>query len=325
MNPLLPRNSACLFVLSLCLLLLGSCKQQSLPEPKPTPSVTEQKNHPNRTFAIIYPMSHPFFETITKQAEEAAAKQQVSMIIKSPDEANLEQQIRMMETLIKQKVDGIAIDPIDPNALTPYINKAMEAGIKVICFDSDAPASKRLSYIGTNNREAGKHLAETVAGLMKGRGMILGSTGASTMLNMKERIQGFQETLNNYPDIQLLELRSNQGDPAIALKNLEEMIGAHPHFDAFVGMDSLSGPAAILVWKAKGLHQTAVSFDDMPDILSGITNGQLTATISQRANKWGELLVTRLNQACDGPSIPLLDDTGIATITKENVKEYPFN
>ena len=56
-----------------------------------------------------------------------------------------------MEDLITQKVDGIAIGPCDSEALTPYIDQAVEAGIPVLCFDTDAPNSKRVGYVGTDN------------------------------------------------------------------------------------------------------------------------------------------------------------------------------
>ncbi|UJF32566.1 sugar ABC transporter substrate-binding protein [Paenibacillus hexagrammi] len=312
-------------VVAACLLLVAGtgCKEAIDSTQQPTlPAINEETQHAAYTLAVIYPMSHPFFEPVTKEAEEAARQAQVNIIVKSPEEANLEQQIRMMENLIKQQVDGIAIDPVDPDALTPYINKAVEAGIKVICFDSDAPDSKRLSFIGSHNRQAGIRLGQTVAELMNGRGMIIASTGMNTMMNMREREEGFKDALKAHPDIQLLELRSNHGDPAISLQNLEEMIEAHPHFDAFVGFDSLSGPSAIMVWKAKGLTQTAVAFDDMPEILEGIRNGQLTATVSQQESRWGYLIVTRLIEAIKNKDIPAIDDSGSVVITKDNVDTF---
>ena len=72
---------------------------------------------PRRTFGIIYPMADVYYEAVTESAARAAESAGVRLIIKAPDEANLEQQIRMMETMIKQGVDGIAISPIDSEAL----------------------------------------------------------------------------------------------------------------------------------------------------------------------------------------------------------------
>lgn len=309
-----------LLMLMVFLLLISCERTTSNPFPSPLPKVDLQT--PNRTFAIIYPMTHPFFESITKNAVETAKKMNVNIIIKAPDEAYLEQQIRMVENLIKQGVDGIAIDPVDAAALTPYINKAINAGIKVICFDSDAPQSNRLSYIGSDNIAAGKHIGEVIAKRLNGRGMIIADTGMESMLNISQRRDGLLEYLKKYPEIVLLQMNTNEGDAAKALTDIEHLIDDHPHFDAFVGMDSLSGPAAILVWKAMGLKKTVITFDAMPDILEGIKNGQITSAISQREYLWGQLIVKRLNEACDGIEIPSFENTGTEEITLNNVKSY---
>jgi ribose transport system substrate-binding protein len=303
-------------------LLLVSCEGKSAINTLPSPSPKVILQAPARTFAIIYPMTHPFFENITKNALEAAKKMNVNIIIKAPDEAYLEQQIRMVENLIKQRVDGIAIDPVDAAALTPYINKAVKAGIKVVCFDSDAPGSDRISYIGTDNIAAGKHMGEVIVRRLNGRGMIIADTGMESMLNLRQRSDGMLEFLKSYPEIILLQVRSNEGIADLALTDIERLIDDHPHFDAFVGMDSLSGPAAILVWKAMGLKKTSLTFNAMPDIVEGIKNGQITSAISQREYLWGQLIVQRLNEACDGIEIPVFDNTGTEELSMENVQNY---
>lgn len=72
-----------------------------------------------------------------------------------PQDQNPEQQANMMDQIIARKPAGILIAPGNPQTLIPYINKAMEAGIPVICVDTDAPDSKRIGYFGTENYQAG--------------------------------------------------------------------------------------------------------------------------------------------------------------------------
>lgn len=93
-----------------------------------------EKSAASKTFGIIYPMTYPTYEMITKDATEYAGKHNITLIVNAPDEANTEQQIRIMENMIKQHVDGIAISPVDAAALTPVIDAAQAAGIPVITF-----------------------------------------------------------------------------------------------------------------------------------------------------------------------------------------------
>jgi ABC-type sugar transport system substrate-binding protein len=72
-----------------------------------------------------------------------------------PQDQNPEQQATTMDKIIARKPAGILIAPGNPQTLKPYINKAMDAGIPVICIDTDAPDSNRIAYFGTSNYEAG--------------------------------------------------------------------------------------------------------------------------------------------------------------------------
>lgn len=313
-----------LFVGIIYMINLTACNTQ----PAESNLISQQKEdtteevEKHRTFAIVYPVAHPFFEAVTTNAEETAKKMGINLIVRSPENSRVEQQIQIMKDLIKMEVDGIGIGPTDPEALTPLINEASDAGIKIITFDTDAPQSKRLAYIGTDNLSAGHHLGEVVAQLLNYEGTIIGSTGISTMLNLNTRIEGVKQVLDKYPNIKLMEIRSSDGNPAKTLKNIEDLVLKHPDFDALIGIESLSGPAAITVWKAKGLHQPVVTFDDLPIILEGITNGQITSTISQRQFTWGSLILKRLNDTVDGKDIPVFENTGTVEITAENVNNY---
>lgn len=285
----------------------------------PVEEITENDEQ-RRTFAIVYPVAHPFFEGVTRSAKQTADMLDVEVVIHAPD--NVEQQIQIMDHLIKSSVDGIGIGPTDPAALTPFIDKAIQAGIKVICFDTDAPDSKRLSYIGTDNLLAGQHIGEVVAQLLDYEGTVIASSGISTMLNLNTRIEGFKQVIEQYPNIEILDIRYSNGMPANTLSNIEEMVRDYPQFNALIGMDSLSGPAAVTVWKALGLEKIVVTFDDLPAILDGIENGQITSTISQHQTMWGQLIVERLNEALDGKDIPLFEDTETIEINRNNLSQF---
>lgn len=298
-------------VLILLAAALCGCQERP-PSRESVPSDPETGTLPARTFGIIYPMADAYYEAVTESAARAAEAAGVRLVIKAPDEANLEQQIRMMETMIQQGVDGIAISPIHSEALAPIIDKAADTGIPVICFESDAPDSRRLSYIGTDNIRAGERMGEAIDGLLKGRGMILVSTGFSDSLHLRERLEGFLGYIHRETDIDVLEVRYHQGVPEQALTDLEGMIDEHPHFDAFVALDFVSGSASVLVWKAMGLNRYALTFGMMPEISEAVRNGQITMAISLQEQRWGALIVEQLLKAGEGEEIPEFLDAGIS-------------
>ncbi|WP_342555647.1 substrate-binding domain-containing protein [Paenibacillus sp. FSL R7-0652] len=272
----------------------------------------------NKTFGMIYPMTHRAYEMITMDAAQSAEKHQITLAVNAPDEASTEQQIRILENMIKQRVDGIAISPVDAAALTPAINKAREAGIPVVTFESDAPSSKRTAYIGADNYRTGQQFAMTTTRLLHDEGMILVESGLEEMQGLQQRLNGFVDYIRSETDIEILEVKYNQGSEDRAVNDIESMIDAHPHFNAVVGLDFISVSASALVWKAKGLNRHLIAFGDSPISEKGLLNGQLSAVISQNERVWGTEIIEALLRAAEGIQIEEFTDTGITEITEAN-------
>lgn len=270
----------------------------------------------NKIFGMIYPMTYPTYEMITMDAAQAAEKHHVTLNVNAPDEANTEQQIRIVENMIKQHVDGIAISPVDAAALTPVINKAIAAGIPVVTFESDAPSSKRTAYIGADNYRTGQQFAITTSRLLNNQGMILVESGLQEMHGLQQRLNGFIDYIRNDTAIEVLEVNYNQGNEARAVADIEAVIDAHPHFNAVVGLDFVSVSASVLVWKAKGLNRHLIALGDTSTSEKGLVNGQISAVISQHERKWGVEIIETLLRASDGLAVGDFIDTGIIEINQ---------
>jgi ribose transport system substrate-binding protein len=279
-----------------------------------------------KTFAIVYPIVHPFFEPVTELAIEYGKEKNVKIITKAPESTDVNQQIEIMENLISMKVDGIALCATDPDALTPYLNKAMEAGIPALAFESDMPTSKRACFMGTDNYSAGVHLAHVLARELDYKGGVIICTGLPTQRSLNERIRGIEETLEaNYPEVKIVDLQTGQGDPALTLNVIESQIQAFPDFDAFTSIDATGGPVAVSIWRSKGWtadDHKIITFDDMPENLDGIREGIVTAVITQRQWTWGPKIIDRLLDVIEGRPVVNYDDTGTVEITSENVEKY---
>jgi ribose transport system substrate-binding protein len=284
-----------------------------------------QKANSTRTFGIVYPIIHPFFEGTTRGAQDTAGPLGIKLNVTGPERADASLQMEIIENMIAMKVDGIAIGSTDSVALTPLINKAMAAGIKVVCFDTDAPDSNRPGYIGTDNVNAGRHMGEILGRELKGQGGVLVSMGIPTSLNLIQRMEGVRAVLaEKFPGIKIIDEQTGQGDPNKTLANIEDMVNAHPDFNALIGIDAAGGPAAAIAWKSKGLKQTVVVFDDTDDIIQGVRDGYITSTIAQSQYVWGQQIVKELNDLCDGKTIPAFFDAGTREVNKTNIDElYP--
>jgi len=284
-------------------------------------------NEGTNTFAVVFPIVHPFFEPVAVDAVDYGKENGWEIITKAPDTANAQLQVEIMENLIVMKVDGIAIGPTDPMALVQTIDKAIDAGIKVICFETDSPDSNRMAYIGTDNYNAGRHMGYVIERTLNGNGKIMILTGLPTQMSLNERIRGIEEYLaENSPGIAIIDKQSSEGDAQKAVTATENMIQSNPDFDAIIGIDATAGPAAISVWKAKGWQnsedQMIITFDDMPDNLQGLRDGYIKAIVSQRQNSWGKGVLVLLSDLVNGKEVPAYTDTGSIEITMANIDTY---
>ena len=110
---------------------------------------------------------------------------------------DVNEQIKQFEDAMARKPAGIIISPAGVG-ITPMINRAIDGGISVICVDSDAPQSKRFSYVGTDNYNAGRQGGELLGKLLDGRGevFLLSVPGEP---NLEDRIRGYRDALAKHP------------------------------------------------------------------------------------------------------------------------------
>lgn len=315
MSVLTVRRWLMLILLASVILTTGCTK--GVPNERPSiTSQVEQYMSSSLTFGIIFPMADPAYEQITEHAELTAQEQNIRLLVAAPDEANLEQQIRIMESMIRQNVDGIAISPVDADALKPVINQAIESNIPVICFESDSPESKRLSFIGASNYDTGVRLGIAVSKLLNNKGMIIVGTGMSDMLSLQQRLEGLLHYINNQTEIEVLEVQYNEGKKDIAIEKLEKMIDDHPHFSAFLSLDSVSSSASVHIWKATGSTRYVLSIGSTAESETAIINGQIHTIVSQNEQLWGSTIVETLINASNNRSIPAFIDMGIQEISR---------
>ena len=149
------------------------------------------------TFAVVpKAMNNPFFD-LTRDGCEARAKElgNVTCMYIGPVEHEATTQAQIIEDLITQGVDGLAISVSDIAAATTVIDRATAAGIAVITFDSDAPDSTRTAYVGTDNKLFGVDLGKLLLQVAPEGGTYGMISGGAAAPNLALRVDGVREAL----------------------------------------------------------------------------------------------------------------------------------
>jgi ribose transport system substrate-binding protein len=278
-----------------------------------------------RTFAMVTKAVHPYYEPCYEGFQAAGAKYNVKVERVDPQKMELPLQVKAIEELIAQHVDGIALSAVDDAGLVPVIAEATKAGIKVITFDAPAPSSAALTYIGTDNQTAGLEAGKKMAELMKGQGTIAILQGGLAATNLNLRTQGFKEAMAKAaPAVKIVEVVDTAGDFSVATNKVEAILQTYPDLTALFSVSAEGAPAAAAVLKqqSKAGKLLLAGFDDLKETLEGIKDGAVAFCIVQKTFKMGWLSVEALLDAANGKTLPKVTDTGVLFVTKDNVATY---
>jgi ribose transport system substrate-binding protein len=220
--------------------------------------------------------------------------------------------------------------------LNQDIDAAIAQGVPVIAVDSDAPDSKRLFFIGTDNYKAGVMGARIIAKGLAGKGNVVVFT-IPEQANLKDRLRGYTDVFAEHPQIKVTEVINEHGDPGVVFDRTMEMVEKGAKVDAFACLTAIDGPEVAEVLGRKNVTgKLVVAMDTDPRTLEGIQKGLITATIGQKPFTMAYLGARMLDDLHHHPlesltvnwvqdsfsPIPTFVDTGATVIDKSNVESF---
>ncbi|PMC35331.1 LacI family transcriptional regulator [Bacillus sp. UMB0899] len=275
-----------------------------------------------------------YWKSALKGFEDAAEELNVSVEYRGATQYDVHEQITVLEQVIARKPAGIAISAIDPYKLNTTINKAIDAGIPVVLFDSDAPSSEALSFIGTNNNAAGEISAHKMAELVEGKGKVAVIT-LPNQLNHQERTDGFVETIkSDYPKMEVVAIKDGKGDEKYSEEVTAKLIKNDPEIKGIFATEANGGVGIAEAIQANKENRNikVISFDTDKPTLDKIHEGSISATIAQGTWNMGywslQFMFQQSNDLSDiqkDQQLPDYVDTGVSIVTKENIHEYYAN
>lgn len=298
------------------------------------------QRHSNKEvyYLVATNMASPYWQPAAAGFKQAAAEYGVTARVVGPDNRDAQAESAELQKAIAVKPAGILISVADAQVLQPGIDAAISAGIPVITMDSDAAASRRLYFIGTNNLEAGRLGGRRLAERLGGKGNVVFFTLAGQP-NTDDRLKGFKDAFSAYPGINIVEIVDVQTEPQIAFDRTQQFMvqtGARK-IDAFVSLESVSGKmVADAVKRTGATDRTLVAWDVNQDTLDAIKAGTIDFTVVQKPYTMGYVGLKALDEVYHNPPKQLANnssadpfavypefvDTGTALVDKSNVDPY---
>lgn len=299
------------------------------PSTEGTPPSTSGKSPPSGApvkVAFVTNNVSDFWKIAAAGVKKAEAEFNAQCEVLMPPQGTADDQLRLVESLIARKVSGMAISPNDAANQIDMLNQAA-AKMNVITHDSDAPASKRLCYVGTNNYTAGREAGKLIKEVLPDGGKIMLFVGRLDAQNAIDRSNGIKDELKD-SKISIIDVRTDLTDRARAKQNVEDTLTAHKDVACLVGLWSYNGPAILSAVKDAGLQgkMPIVSFDEEDAVLQGILDGHIHATVVQQPYEFGYQSVRVLAALARGedPKIPedKVVNVPVKVVRKDNAQEF---
>ena len=287
-------------------------------------------------FLVTVNTQVPYWQTAASGFTKAAAEMQVQAAMAGPGNYDPKAEQQEFRRVVQLKPAGILVSPADPDLMKPDIDAAIAAGIPVVTVDADSSASKRLSFIGTDNYEAGRMGGEFVSRSLQGNGSVA-VFSMPEQTNLNERYRGYMEILTAYPHITMLPVVDIRGDPQVAFEQTQKLIAGTNKVDAFVCLDALGGKGVAKALNAAHVTgKTVIAMDSDPETIEWIRKGYIQGTIAQRPFTMGFVGLKMLDDLhrhrprsldtgwAKDPfaPVPTFVNTGVIWVDKQNLDAF---
>ncbi|HWR52187.1 MAG TPA: substrate-binding domain-containing protein [Bryobacteraceae bacterium] len=278
----------------------------------------------------------PYWQAANAGLEAAGRQLQVKYEMVGPDTYDPQAEKAEFRKILGRKPTGILVSAADAAVITPEIDAAVAQGVPVITIDSDAPNSKRLTFIGTNNYEAGRMGGALAAKALNGKGNVVVFT-MPEQTNLKERLNGYEQVFRG-TGIKIADIVDIKGDPRIAFDTTHEIATKRAaQVDGFICLEALACPeVAEVLNRSKLTGKVVVAMDVDPRTLEWVEKGVIAGTIAQKPFTMAAFglkmlddlyhhkptsLQANFKQDVKAP-VPSFVDTGATLVDKNNVAMF---
>ena len=244
--------------------------------------------------------NNPVFQAAKTGAEDEAkalsAKTGANIKIdwRTPNEEDPQKQVEAVEQLVNAGASGISVSASDANKLTDAINKAVDSGVPVFMFDSDAPKSKRFAIFGTDDISCGHQVMSELAKEMDGKGTIAILAGNQNAPNLRRRVEGIKAEAAKHRGIQIVGTFYHAETPQDAAAEVIRANNAYPDIKGWAMAGGWALFTKTLLTDLDPKKVKIVAVDALPTELPYVEKGLAPVLLAQSSYLWGNVGVTKI-------------------------------
>jgi ribose transport system substrate-binding protein len=243
-----------------------------------------------------------FWQSVHAGAVKSSIDHQVRLVWDGPpNETDIATEMQIVETMINRHVDAIALAPSDKSAFKIVVERAAQAKIPVVIYDSGIDTENYRTFVATDNFLGGEMGADRLGELLHGKGQIVMVKTVPGGASTTAREDGFRHELNEkFPNIKIQDERFGMASIAQSLNVTENMLTAHPDLDGIFCSNESGTSGAAQALRGRHSKIKLVGFDSSPMLLSLMKEGWINSLVIQDPFRMGETAFTEAVDALRG-------------------------
>jgi len=233
-------------------------------------------------------------EAAAKDLSDKYSKIDVDIDWRSPKVEDAQEQADRIRNAVSEETDAIFVSCSDDSILTSAINEAVDKGIPVMTFDSDAPNSKRFAFYGPNDVEIGENVMTELVAVMGETGKVAILGGNQDAPNLQKRVQGVKNAAEKYPGIQIVGEFYHAENAEDAVAEMMKVHQEHPDLKGWAMVGGWPFFNESLLDKMEPGKIKIVAVDALPMQLAYIDKGIVDVFLGQPTFKWGDVSVRKI-------------------------------
>ena len=266
---------------------------------------------------------HQFWQAVQKGATDEAATKGATITYEGPaSESEVDKQLTMLQTALDKKPAAICFAALDSKAAGPLLQKAKDAKIPVVGFDSGVDSTIPVTTVSTDNIAAAGEAADQMAKLIGDAGKVAVIVHDQTSQTGTTRRDGFVKRMKEkHPNITVVAIEYGAGDPVKSADLAKTIMTANPDLKGFFGANEGSAKGVLNALKETGKEGkiVAIGYDSGQQQIDAIKSGVMAGAITQNPVGIGAKCVDAALDAIAGKTVPKNIDTGYFWYDKTNI------
>lgn len=322
------RKSKLAIIAGVAALTLAACGGSSDSSTETTEgTTTDTAAATDETYVAIVSkgFQHQFWQAVQKGAEDTANSLGVTYTYEGPEnESQVDKQMEQLEAALAKNPSAICFAALDSQAAVPLLQRAADAGIPIIAFDSGVDSDIPITTAATDSVASAALAADKMAELIGGSGKVAVVAHDQTSKTGVDRVKGFVDQMAAaYPDIEIVDIQYGGGDQLKSTDITKAIIAAHPDIKGIFGANEGSAIGVLNGVKESGNvgKIVIIGYDSGKAQKDAIIAGEMAGAITQDPIGIGTKCVEAAVAAKNGETVPIFIDTGFKWYDASNIDD----